>query len=210
MAGEIILDIIVIGIILVSGLLALARGLVKEVFSMASWVGAVLVTVYAFTPVRPLVGDLISWPEAEIPATIAILFIGSLIIFSIAAHLISKILQKTGAGVIDRTLGFLFGLLRGVLITIVLFVVVGWYVGPKDQPQWFRNARTVPLIAATTEYLVSFAPEDMQKSLPKIVKPERRSDTSSGSKTARDNPTSYRSPDRHSLQRLIEGATQAK
>ena len=210
MAGETITDVIVIGIILVSGLLALARGLVKEVFSIASWGGAVLVTIYGFTTARPIVRDLLPWPEFEAPATIITLFIGSLIIFSVASHLVSKILQSTGAGVIDRTLGFVFGLLRGVLITVVLFVGVGWYVGPKDQPAWFRNARTVPLAALATNYLVSLAPEHMRKSLPKIIAPERRSGAREPSiPTTADTPA-YRSPDRRSLQRLIEGSQQAK
>lgn len=210
MAGETITDVIAIGIILVSGLLALARGLVKEVLSIASWAGAVFVTIYGFSPARPIVGDLISWPEAEVPATIAGLFIGSLIIFSVVSYLVCKILQSTGAGIIDRTLGFVFGLGRGALIIVVLFVGVGWYVGPKDQPAWFHNARTVPLAAMAAEYFVSLTPKDMRKSLPKIVKPERRRDAGDRSNPSKDGAPTYRSPDRRSLQRLIEGATQAK
>ncbi len=210
MAAEIITDIIVIGIILISGLLAFARGLVKEVFSIASWGGAVFVTIYGFTPAQPIIRDLIPWPEFAAPATIIALFIGSLIIFSVASHLVSRILQSTGAGLIDRTLGFVFGLLRGVLIAIVLFVGVGWFVGPKDQPNWFKDARTVPLAALATDYLLSLAPADIRKSLPKIIPPERRSDARDQSKPATAGTPTYRSPDRHSLQRLIEGSTQGK
>ena len=210
MAAEHITDVIVIGIVLVSGLLALARGLIKEVFSIASWSGAVLVTIYGFTPAQPIVRDLIPWPEFAAPATIIALFIGSLIIFSVTSHLISKILQSTGAGLIDRTLGFVFGLLRGVLIAIILFVGVGWFVGPKDQPNWFKNARTVPLAALAVDYLVSLAPADIRKTLPKIIQPERRSDVKDRPQPATADTPAYRSPDRHSLQRLIEGSTQGK
>ena len=210
MAGEHITDIIVIGIVLVSGLLALARGLIKEVFSIISWGGAVLVTIYAFTPVRPLVKDIVPWPDAEVPATVIILFFGSLIVFSLASSLVSKLIQSVGAGVIDRTLGFVFGLARGALIAIVLFVGVGWYLGPKDQPAWFRNARTVPLAAIGANYLMSLTPEGIRTSLPKIVMPEKRTAPERTGKQSLNETPGYRSGDRQDLQRLIEGATQAK
>jgi membrane protein required for colicin V production len=210
MAPEIITDIVVIGIILVSGLLALFQGLVKEVLSIAAWVGAIYATIYGFAPARPIVKDIVPWPEAVDLATGTILFIGSLILLSIGAHLISKILHSAGAGVLDRTLGFVFGLFRGVLMVVVLFIGISWYVSNADQPRWFANSRTLPLTASAATYLVSVAPEDIRKVLPKIVQPQRHSDAGGTPDSLKTSRPGYPSADRRSMERLIQGAGQGK
>jgi membrane protein required for colicin V production len=210
MAPEFITDIVVIGVILISGLLALFQGLVKELLSIGAWVGAIYATIYGFAPARPMVKDIVPWPEAVDLATGMALFIGSLVLLSIGAHLISKILHSAGAGVLDRTLGFVFGLVRGALIVVVLFIGISWYLGDEDQGQWFANSRTLPLTAAAAAYLVSVAPEDIRKVLPKIVKPRRRSDAGGAPDSLKATRTGYPSADRRGMERLIEGARQGK
>jgi membrane protein required for colicin V production len=210
MAPEIITDIALIGIILISGLLALFQGLVKEVLSIGAWVGAIYATIYGFAPARPIIKDLVPWPEAVDITTGAVLFIGSLLVLSIAAHLISKILHATGAGMLDRTLGFVFGLLRGVLIVIVLFIGTSWYMTNAAQPRWFANSRTLPLAAWAAAYLVSVAPQDIKKALPKIVKPQRLGDAGDPPEKVKTNRPGYPSDDRRGMERLIQGAGQGK
>jgi membrane protein required for colicin V production len=210
MAPEIITDIVVIGIILISGLLALFQGLVKEVLSIAAWVGAIYATIYGFAPARPIIKTFVPWPEAVDLATGTVLFIGSLILLSIAAHLISKILHATGAGIFDRTLGFIFGLFRGVLIVIVLFIGTSWYVANAAQPRWFANSRLLPLTASAAAYLVSVAPEDIKKVLPRIVNPQRHSDAGPIPEQLKTTRPGYPSADRRSMERLIQGAGQGK
>ena len=210
MAPEFITDIVIIAIILISGLLALFQGLVKEVLSIGAWVGAVYATIYGYAPARPMVKELVPWPEAVDLATGTVLFIGSLIVLSIAAHLISKVLHATGAGMLDRTLGFVFGLFRGVLIVIVLFIGTSWYVGSAAQPRWFANSRTLPLSAWAAAYLASLAPQDIRKVLPKIVKPQRLSDAGAMPAPLKTTRPGYPSADRRGMERLIQGAGQGK
>ena len=105
MAAEIITDLIVVGIIVVSGLLALFQGLVKEVLSIGAWIGAVYATIYGFQAARPIFKSIMPWPEAVDIATGAGLFIGSLILLSVAAHFISKLLHKAGAVITNNLLG---------------------------------------------------------------------------------------------------------
>lgn len=206
MAGEIITDLVVVAIILLSGLLALARGLIRETLSIASWVGAILVTLYGFLPARPHMRQIIAWPEGADLATGAGLFLGSLFVFSFGAHLISKLVQRAGVGMLDRTLGFVFGLVRGGLIVVVLFIGLSWYLAPNDQPGWFREARTLPLTAMAAMYLMTLVPEDMRKSLPKIVVPTPRPETGPGEQDAEPDLTGYEQPERRNMERLIEGA----
>lgn len=208
MAPEYITDIVVIGIILISGLLALFQGLVKEVLSIAAWVGAIYATIYGFAPLRPVFKSFIPWPEAVDLATGAALFLGSLILLSIGAHLITKILHSAGAGMLDRTLGFVFGLIRGALIVVVLFIAVSWYVGAQAQPRWFANARTLPPTAWAAANLVSLAPEEIRKVLPKIVQPKRLRNSGAPPDSSKTSRPGYPATDRRGMERLIQGAGQ--
>lgn len=206
MEGHVITDLVVVGIVLLSGLLALSRGLVKELLSIASWVGAVFVTLYAFAPVRPHMREIIAWPEAADLATGAGLFLGSLFIFSLVAHMTAKLVERVGVGMLDRTLGFVFGLVRGAVIVVVLFIGLSWYLGPDDQPKWFREARTLPLTAMAAMYLMSVVPDDLRKSLPKIVVPDARPATPPREEEPEPGRTGYEQLERRNMERLIEGA----
>lgn len=206
MAGENITDIIVIGIIVLSGLFALARGLVKEVLSIASWAGAVLVTLFAFVPLRGIARDFISWPIAADITTGAALFLGSLFIFSFASHFVAKLVQDSAVGALDRTLGFVFGLLRGLLILIVLYIGASWAIGSSDQPNWFRNARTLPIVALGAKLVVALVPQDLRRQLPRIVDPEKRSQKRTDTTPTGAEAQGYRAVERRDMQRLIEGS----
>lgn len=205
MVGENVTDLVVIGIIVLSGLFALARGLVKELLSIASWAGAVMVTLFGFVPLRPVFRDLISWPLAADIATGAGLFLGSLFVFSFVSHYVAKLVQGSAVGALDRTLGFVFGLARGLLIVIVLYIAASWGLGAADQPNWFRNARTLPIVALGAKMVVSLVPADLRGQLPRIVDPQgRRVDRAAPGDTGKRD--GYRATERRDMQRLIEGS----
>jgi membrane protein required for colicin V production len=211
MSAEIFTDIILVCIVVLSGLLAWFQGLVKEVLSIASWLGAIFITIYAFQPVLPLVRDNIGWPEAAVPLTIGGLFLGSLIIFSIISRLIAKLVHGAGAGPLDRTLGFVFGLARGALIVMVLYIAASAYVaGLEQQPRWFANSRALQVTSYATKYVVAWLPENMRNLLPKPVTPERRAGLESGGETAAPAPSGYPSKVRQGLNRLLDGTNQGK
>lgn len=205
MAGENITDLVVIGIVVLSGLFAMARGLVKELLSIASWGGAVLVTLFGFVPLQPVLRDLISWPLGADIATGAALFLGSLFIFSFAAHFLAKLVQESAVGALDRSLGFVFGLLRGVLIAVVLYIAASWGIGASAQPDWFRNARTLPLVALAAKTVVAIVPPDLRGQLPRIVEPQGAAPETAptGAQPPREG---YRPEERRDMQRLIEGS----
>lgn len=202
MAGEHITDIIVIGIVVLSGLFALARGLVKELLSIGSWVGAVFVTMYGFLPLRGIARGIIDWPLAADIVTGAALFLGSLFVFSFIAHFVAKAVQSSAMGAVDRSLGFVFGLGRGLLIVVVLYMATSWAIGERDQPNWFKNARAVPIVATGARVVLALVPEDMRKLFPPIIRPERRVDTAPPQAANRQG---YRPVERRDMQRLIEG-----
>lgn len=211
MSPDIITDIVVIGVILVSGLLALFQGFVKEVLSIASWVGALVVTIFGYAATLPVIKGLIDWPGATVPITIGVLFIGSLILFSIAAHFVSKLVHSIGIGPLDRTLGFVFGLVRGVLIVMVLYIFASYFVaGAAEQPRWFANARTMPLTAAATAAVASILPKQWRDKLPTLVKPAPRAQAPTSGTTSTSDKTrpGYPETDRRGMDRLMEGVSQ--
>lgn len=155
-----ITDIAVIVIVLVSALLAYARGFVHEVLSVAGWIGAGFITIYAFPLAQPYARDLIAIElAADLTAGVA-LFIVSLAILSLLTRAISKRVQDSALNALDRSLGFLFGLVRGAVLVCLIYIAVEWMMPSADQPAWLRDARTMPLIEAGADWLRTLIPEE--------------------------------------------------
>jgi membrane protein required for colicin V production len=132
------LDFVVTGILLLSLLLGLWRGLVHELMAMLGWpVAFVLSKLFAddIAPLLPLKQE-----AARIAGAYALVFVAVLIVWSVLTRLLSKLLKAAGSDWSDRVLGGLFGVLRGGLVLLVL----GWIVGLTNyyqQPFW-RDALT--------------------------------------------------------------------
>ena len=159
-----ITDIAVVAVVILSGLLALMRGFVAEVFSIVAWVGALAVGIYGYKPATPYVVDLtgIDGPLGELIAG-GVLFIVALIVFMILARLASGALQMVGLGAVDRSLGFLFGLVRGAVLVCVAYLLVLWAEpNPEDHPRWVTEAKTLPLVVAGADRLVTLVPEHLR------------------------------------------------
>jgi membrane protein required for colicin V production len=141
-----IVDLIVIVILLLSALLALFRGFVKEVLSILGWVAALAATYFFFPLARDIARSYIeSRIFADIAAGIA-LFLPTLIVCSILTHWISEQVRRASAvSAVDRSLGFLFGLARGALIVVVAWWIVDRLMPVQTQPAWLSEARTRPL-----------------------------------------------------------------
>ena len=206
MAAETVTDLAVAGVILISGLFALMRGLVKELLSIISWAGAIFATLVGFMPLRPYGRDLVPWPLAADIATGATLFFVTLIALSVVSHQVTRLVHGSAAGAVDRTLGFVFGLLRGFLIVVVLFMLSSWAIGPSDQPRWFRNAKAIPVLSAGSEFLLALLPETVTSKFPRIVTPGPAPVPAAGpSGDGPDGREGYRPSERRDMERLIEG-----
>jgi len=138
-------DFAVMVILLVSLLLGLWRGLVYEVLSLVGWpVAFVLSKLFAgsVTPMMP--GHVLSNVEGaqetmRIMLAYAVVFIAVLIVWGVLAWLLSRLVKAVGLGWVDRVLGGLFGVLRGVLVVLVLVWLAGLTHIP-EQPFW-RSAQ---------------------------------------------------------------------
>lgn len=156
------IDILVIGTLLISGAFAYARGFVHEVLSIAAWVGAVFATMYGTPVVKNFTLQFIQDPFIASLVTGILLFIGALIILSIATRRISRGVKESALGALDRALGFLFGLLRGAIIVCLVWIGYEWLTPPKEQPAWLYETRTIPIVIEGANMLKALAPASAQ------------------------------------------------
>ncbi|MET3353667.1 UNVERIFIED_ORG: membrane protein required for colicin V production [Xanthobacter viscosus] len=166
------LDIIVLTVMLISGLLAMVRGFLREVFSILSWVVAAGVTVYFQKQLLPVVKQYIAQDTAALAVTVAILFLGTLLLASIITARISDVVLDSRIGALDRTLGFMFGLARGLLLMVIAMLFFNWLVPPEKLPPWVANAKSLPAIKSAGEWLKAQLPDDPENTiLNKLKKP---------------------------------------
>ena len=139
-------DYAVLGIIGVSVLLSIVRGLVRELLALAAWVIAfVVANVFSGTVAGWLPAGIAN-PSLRVLVAFAALFVGVLIAMSLIALAVRGLVRSAGLGAEDRLLGGLFGLARGLLIVLVLVLLAGLTALPR-QPAWNNAVFSAPLEA---------------------------------------------------------------
>jgi membrane protein required for colicin V production len=164
------LDLFLIAVMLISGLLAMVRGLIREVLSIAGWGAAAVAALYAFSKLLPITKQYISNDYVAAGVTVGGAFFLTLIVVSIITVKISDTVLDSRIGALDRTLGFLFGLARGLIIVVVAFIFFDWLVPAKSQPEMVRNARSRIVLQNTGEWLKGLLPEDPENTILKRLK----------------------------------------
>ena len=162
-----LLDLILFGIMLISGLLALMRGFTREVLSLVAW-GASAFAAYFAIKQQSLLDLAMPYVDKPILAQIAvgaIAFVITLIVVSLISVKISDSVVDSAAGAFDRTLGFLYGLARGFVLVAIAYLFYGWLTPFDKQEDWVRNAGSLPAIKAFSEALIEFLPADITKTL---------------------------------------------
>ncbi len=165
MEGFTIVDGIVAIVIVVSALLAYSRGLVREALAIAGWIGA---TILAFlfadkaTPLIkqiPMVGDFIGDScELSVIASFAAVFGVALIVFSIFTPLFSSVVQRSVLGGLDQGLGFMFGVVRGILLVAVAYFVYSTVLSAQGMPM-IDDSRSAKVFSKLTGSVEDQDPE---------------------------------------------------
>ncbi len=124
-------DFVVIGIVALSVLVGLMRGVVKEVLSLAAWVLAFVVAKSFAATVAGVMPDFISNPALRYLAGFITIFIVVMALAMLLSLLLSESLKALGLGAMDRILGAVFGFLRGMLIVTILVLLAGLTQLPK-------------------------------------------------------------------------------
>jgi membrane protein required for colicin V production len=183
-----LLDIVLIVVMLISGLLAMVRGFMREVLSIIAWVLAAGATLYSYAKLLPLAKQYFN---NDIVATVAVIggvFLITLLVVSVLTVRLSDMVLDSRVGALDRTLGFMFGLARGLVIVVVAFMFFTWLVPDRSQPEWVKSAKSRVVLTGTGQWLMSMLPEDPESTILKKLKRPRPEET--------DTPDSP--PDQHS------------
>jgi membrane protein required for colicin V production len=216
-------DLAVLGVIALSAIFAFARGFVREALSIVAWVGAALITLYGFNQVYGLVIRFVTTPMLADLIAGAGLFVIGLIVLTILTGYLARFVQSSGLSPIDRTLGLIFGLARGVFLVSLAYLMLDISLPQSDRPGWIKQAKSEPFLAQGAELLRSALPEplqlksaaaaddaqralerakDAQKAMRALSSPGPSSPTNSGEEQA----PSYKPGDRRDMNRLIENA----
>src|SRR6516225_7000846 len=171
-----LLDVILLLVMLVSGLLALIRGFMREILSIGAWGVAALVTLYSYPRVLPLAKQYFASDSVAAAVSAGGIFLGTLLIVSIITARISDMVLDSRVGALDRTLGFLFGLARGLVIVVVAFLFFAWLVPDRSQPEWVRSAKSKLVLKNTGQWLMSMLPDDPESTILKRLKKPKLED----------------------------------
>lgn len=154
-----LVDALAIGLTLLSGVFALFRGFTREALQVGGWVVAFTITALLLPYARPLALEMTGSSVAATPAAAGALFVGTLIICSLITSQISGAVRKSPLSMLDRSLGFGFGLARGVLLVCLAYIGMLLISDPKDVEKTVSHAKTGQLIAMGADGLLSLLPE---------------------------------------------------
>ncbi|MCX8999052.1 CvpA family protein [Rhizobiaceae bacterium BDR2-2] len=157
-----IFDGIVLAVVLFSAILAMVRGFSREVLSIASWVGSVAAAWYLHPLVQPFVSQYTSDAKIALAGSIGIVFLIALIVISFITSRIADFIIDSRIGALDRTLGFLFGVARGVLLLVVAVAFWNWLVGADQSPEWIQEAKAKPFLDTLVARLEAVLPTDIE------------------------------------------------
>ena len=154
-----IFDGIVIGVVLFSAILAMVRGFSREVLSIVSWGGSAAAAYYLYPMLLPYAKRYTDDERIAIVGSAAVVFLIALIIISFITMKIADFIIDSRIGALDRTLGFLFGAARGILLLVVAVAFWNWLVDPAHRPAWVNNAKSKPFLDSMVVKLETMLPE---------------------------------------------------
>lgn len=211
-------DIGIVAVLLLSALLAFARGFVHEMLSVGAWIGAAAAVVFGLPFTRTFARDLVAPPLLADALTGTVLFIAALVLFSMVTRGLSRRVHDSALNAIDRSLGAVFGLARGALIICLAYLPIEWLMPPTEQPPWLRESRSMPLVEQGANWIRSLVKErtpaavdPLRERLQRNLETERMAreimspDPKAPAPAGESQEKGYTEKERRQLERLLEG-----
>ncbi len=222
------LDIFILVVFLISGLISLNRGLIKEVLSIMGWIFSIITIVFMLPIVKPLLNVYIkNETMTSIVASLAILIVFFIIWIILTSQIINKV-RSSKLSTLDRILGLFFGFVRACILLILFNIMVGWILTPDEQPEVFKKSKYFQLAGDFAEPIENLLPknkkaeketekteekqdsvlsEDIDKLFDKLVQPKVENPDAKISQTTepkKQEQGGYNSNEQQNLDRLIE------
>jgi membrane protein required for colicin V production len=162
-AGLIWVDYCIIGLIALSALIGLIRGLLREVFSLVLWGLAIWAATQYGAALYPYLDKLVALPSLRMATAFAAIFLGTLMVGGMILVLLGKLIDSTGLGGTDRLAGMLFGVARGALFTAALVLLAGFTPMPQDP--WWKASKLIPPFQSLALWLREQLPPGLAQSV---------------------------------------------
>lgn len=223
------LDLCILIVVAVSALIALNRGLIKEVLSIIGWVLSVVVIVFMLPIVKPLVLTRVEDDTMAIVTSSLLIFVIFFILWIIITSSIIDKIRSSKLSSLDRTLGLFFGVIRACILVILFNIMVGWIIPADDQPEVFKESKYFQLAGSFAEPIEKLLPkdiiskdtetdgqdqkdkkeqktisEDMDNLFNKLVQPKVEKKSDKDTKKSDKGSEGYDKSEQNSLDRLIE------
>ncbi len=154
-------DVGVAVLVLISAILATARGFTREVLSLATWAGAAAIAAYMYFYHSDLAAQYFTEPLLATGVTVIGSFLVALIVLHLLTMWIGDLVVDSRVGPLDRTLGFVFGAARGILICVVAAVFANFLIGSQDP--MLRDSKSFPPLLSAGDYLITLLPPDLEE-----------------------------------------------
>jgi membrane protein required for colicin V production len=152
-------DLGIIVFLLLGAIFGFVTGFVRGGLFVASWIGAIVATIYAFPLVRPLAREHISpdWLADIIGG--AVLFVLALVILYLASHMLSGWVRNSRLNALDRSLGLLAGAATAILVIAAGYLPLSDTIA-DDPPDWIEGSRTRPYVETAALFVRDMLPDD--------------------------------------------------
>ncbi|WP_424810814.1 CvpA family protein [Roseococcus sp. YIM B11640] len=169
-------DGILLIVMVVSAILSFLRGFVREFLGVAAWIGAAFAAFALREPLAAMMEGTVEPDWLADGVAVGVVFLVVLVVLKLVIHALAGRVQSSPLGGVDRSLGAIFGLVRGAFIAALAYVLAGLVVPAVERwPEAVREARALPLVVDLARWVVALMPEEYR---PRIAAPpERREPT---------------------------------
>lgn len=171
-------DLVILGVLLVSAVFAFLRGFIREVLTILGVVGGLAASLAFGKQLVPLMNqwlgvdpnaeepqkfmDIVPYPVVADVLAYGSIFLIVVIVLSLVSGFLAGWARTIGLGAIDRTLGVIFGIARGVLVLAVLYLLPYLLFEPEARKEWFKDSRMIVYIEQTSAWLAEFLPDSVK------------------------------------------------
>lgn len=152
-------DPLVVIVVLLSAIYATYRGFVSETLSIFAWAAAAFATLFFGPKLAPIARGLFASPLLGVMLGYIAIFLVVLIPLSFLSFRFAESVKHSAVGTLDRSLGFVFGVVRGLAIIGLAYIAFTTVVSVRNQPDWIANAKLLPVIRVSAQALLSLVPD---------------------------------------------------
>ena len=166
--SPILFDDLVLTAVFISIIVSVARGFLKDILSIVVWISAIALGYFGSANLTPFLSKYmphIAWLNWAVGGAIIII---SLFIGSIMNGYFFKLFKMASPSILDRSLGFLFGFVRGIFLVSLAFITIQAFLPKETPPYWFKESKLKFLLQNGGSVIIYLMPAQIDKNLGKM------------------------------------------